>query len=246
VSRLLVVLAPEEASLELLALYARLAARLRREMVGLLLDDPAFTGAAALPFGRLLSARGGAEASLDPATGRRALRIFGDRLRRRLAEVCAQQRIQGSIALAFELAAGDILAFGPGGPGDAPAGTACPMLLTRARGRCVAVLYEGSDDILDLGAAIAHDLALPLRVLALGPTAAAARSFARRAADWQAPATWPAEIMAVSDAEPLALERAIAAAAPRAVAFDACNAATRWPRVAAALGRLGPGATAPA
>lgn len=231
-ARLLVALDAAEETLAMLEGFTRLAAGLQRELVGLLLEDPALASAAALPFTRLMSQRGPGESALDPATTQRAMRVFARRVQEQLAALCGRHKVpwsfrvmRGGLAEAG-LAEGDVLVLGPHGRAlgaGAPA-AACPMVLMRASGRAVVVLHEGSPETIRLGREIAERERLALRVLVLAGEPPGA--------DLVGPAAMVDALAGVADE---ALRQRIAAAVPRAVVLDACSATLRWPSAAAAL-----------
>jgi hypothetical protein len=237
-ARLLVALDAAEDTLAMLEGFARLAAGLQRELVGLLVDDPGAAYAAALPFTRLVSRGAPTEGVFDLATTRRAMRVFARRLEERLAETCGRYQVrwsfrimQGGLAAAG-LAEGDILVFGPRGPaaGEGAPAAPCPMVLMRSRGRTVVVLYEGGGETVRLGRAIADRERLRLVVLALSGEAP------------RATAGEVAEIEILDAVDDETLRQRIAAARPRTVVLDACGASVRWPAAVAGLAMAGSGA----
>jgi hypothetical protein len=231
-ARLVVALEPDEDSLLLVEGYARLAAELQRELVALVVEDAALGAAMALPFGRIQPRRATADAEFGPSTARHALRVFRARIEGRMAEACRQLGVRWSFAVAHHApAAGDILVYGPRGPAaGAPPAAACPVILSRATGRTVVVLYEGSAETLTLGNALARRERLPLSVLAVADDPGTASRLAVEAAALGHPAQL---VTLQGGGEPLA--RLLAAARPRAVIVDACNSSIRLAGVVAAL-----------
>ncbi|HMR30834.1 MAG TPA: hypothetical protein PKA13_14490 [Geminicoccaceae bacterium] len=229
-ARLVVALEPDEDDLALLEGYARLAAELRRELVALLVDDPGFGHALALPFVRLQPRMATAPGELGPGAARRALELFRARAERRLVEACRGLEVSWRLSVVAALpppGVGDILVFGPRGAGAGlPKHAACPIVLRRRTGRSIAVVYEGTAETLELAATVARRERLPVAVLVVAEDAAvAARLAAEASAAFGADSLLPAD-------RPLAT---LAALRPRAVVLDACNASLRLADVAAAL-----------
>jgi hypothetical protein len=188
--------------------------------------------AAALPFTRLVSRGVPAETAFDITTTRRAVRVFARRVQERLAESCGRHQVRWSFRIVegglaeAGLGEGDILAFGPRGPGlgEATPTATCPMVLMRATGRAVVVLYEGGEETIRLGRAIAECERLKLVVLVLSGEVPGAA------------ATGPdSETVDIGETDDGLLRQRIAAVRPRAVVLDACSATQRWPAVVAAL-----------
>ncbi len=236
-SRLVVALEPDEDSLSLVEGYARLAAELRRELVALLLEDPGFGHAMALPFARLQPRMGG-EATQGPVGARHALKVLRTRIESRMADVGRRLEVRWQVGVAVSLpqpAQGDILVLGMRRPPELPP-AACPVVLQRRTGRAVVVLYEGTPETLTLGAAVARRERLPVAVLTWAADAATAERFAMEAA-----ALFGAErVTALVDggsAAPGGPLARLTALRPRAVVVDACNASVRLGAVMAALGK---------
>ena len=246
-SRLLVTLEAAEDSLALLEGYSRLAAALQRELVGVLVADPALRHAAALPFTRIQSLRSGMAAQLDPASTDRALRVFARRVEARLAETCGRLQVRWSLQLAegtlaaSALAEGDVLALGPRlPPAEAAPAAACPVLLMRRSGRSLVVVYEGGRATLELARAVAERERLPLSVVAVARTRPKAARLAEEARTVLAGLGSPdVETQGLIDRDGGGLPALVAAREPRAVVLDACRTEARLPELVAALAAAG-------
>lgn len=237
--RLVVALEPDEDSLSLVEGYARLAAELRRELVALLLDDPGFGIAMALPFARL-QPRTVAQAELGPSGARRALEVLRARIEGRLGEVGRRLEVRWQVSVAGSLpqpAQGDILVLGIRSPRQDLPRAACPVVLRRRTGRSVVVLYEGTPDTLTLGAAVARREGLPATVLTWAADAVMAERLAAEAAAVFG-ADYVASMPGVAAEDPASAPLArLAALRPRAVVVDACNASVRLGAIMAVLGK---------
>ncbi len=245
-SRLVVAIGGDEDSLRTVEAAVRLAARLRREMLALFIEDADLLAAASLPFARMVSSGAFEEAGLDVVSTRRAMRVVAERARLALARSAEAQRIHWSFEILAgglaeaRLEASDILALGTrlrrAAAGQRPSRPPpCPVVLIGRGWGPVLVVYDGGGDALDLGAGLAIDGRLPLVVLALAAGLASAEDRmeeARRRLGRVAPQV---AIEALASDDPSLLEEAIAGHAPSLVVLDTCRSQERLEAAVAAL-----------
>ncbi len=198
IRRILVALDTAEPGATALEEAARLAAGLEAELVGLFIEDVELLRAAALPITRIVPRQARTLATLDPASMRRAYRIWSAEARRNLETAAAHWRIKWSFQVergiyAEQLMAtireGDLLALASSRQqrrsrtGIATLAVAaqasCSLFLMHRRwetGKPVAILYEGSKETLAMGLSLANIYGLPLTALVLAQSEEAAES----------------------------------------------------------------------
>ena len=193
---------------------ASLAAGLRAELVGLFVEDTELLEAAALPITRIMPSQARAPGALDPALMQRAFRIWSTETRKSLEAVALRWNVRWSYRVArgpvaeqllAQVREQDLLALAATGlrrqsrsglTASAVAARApCSVLLlkrSRDAGFPVVVLYEGSEQALAIGRALAESQDRRLIVLALADDAAGAdalrapaQAFLKEASDAQ-------------------------------------------------------------
>ncbi len=222
--RVLVAFDPCAVDLEDFESSARLAAGLKAELVGLLVEDSSLIAAADLPVTRLVPAGCRGLAAVDAAAMRRAFRVAAGRAREHLSAVAERWQIQWSFEVTESgraaqtlagLSAEDLLALGGTRVRRAVVSrrtaavraerVPCPLVLLRpdgGRGRPVAVIYEGDPAALAVALDLARIYEGPLLVLAAGDGGEAALELESAAARWleEQGATGVAQQIAARDA----------------------------------------------
>ena len=245
-SRLVVTLGGDEDSLRTLEAAVRLAARLRREMVGLFLEDADLMAAASLPFVRIVSHGAAQEAWLDPASTRRAMRVMAERARRALARSADARGVRWSFRTLsgnlgdVPLEASDVLTLGTRLRRAAAGGSAgrplpCPAVLIGRGWGPVLIVYEGGAEALAIGAGLAIDGRLPLVVLCLESGLATAGDRVAEARRRLGPDSARATIETLEDEDEHRLEAAIRGHGPSLVVLDTCRSHERLDATIAAL-----------
>lgn len=220
--RILVALDAAERSGRALEEAARLAAGLQAELVGLFVEDSDLLAAAALPVTRLLPSQGHGAGLFDSAFMERALRVWSSEARKALETTAARYQVRCSfqvtrglmsealLALAGET---DLLTFETDRRlrGTRSASTAhqvvtrghCSLFLMQRRslpGRPVAVVYDGTEQVLLVGRKLAEIYRVGIHVLV--PDAARAAQAETLLGDDRAAAR--IEVLAFSDGAALA------------------------------------------
>lgn len=244
--RILLALGAAGADAETLDAVARMAAALEAELVGVYVEDQDLVTAAALPTTWSWPRSGAGRRPLDARIMERALRVSAARASAALASVAARRRVRWSFRVASggesqtvfaEAAAGDLLALasrdralrrrGIEAMRHAVGGVACcSLLLVHGDGRSrrpIVALYDGSARVLALALRLAEGFGLPLRILAVGRTAAAAEKQVTAARAWLAERETAARIRIkpfVTDDDMTALIDSIQSEGPGLVVAD--------------------------